>query len=381
MARLTRLPADDPGLRDRHILALPPDVAADEVEVLAISRFANARWEETPQDVLQPRGIIGPMTAALGIRAVGAATVPPRTLRLARLSTLNGPFRMETGDAVSLGLPATSTLAYILVCPRERGEKPYPGGDRDGLKRAFPDGMPIREEERVLQWMVAAARRLGGSVRTGGSGTVLTPDVDSAIDLTVLSDSWLEPEDALRVVQSVLPRARLSEAASGTWTGPQPGVGRDAGAQPGWVAEAGGRGLSAALDQHGVTDEVERRRLMDEAAAYDELMLAVPPAPEAFGVLVDLGHDGMLSVEAGVETALPPLMRELPWTKNGVVAYRVHWEPPFIEELEAERPSFEHRVARSRAAPLVQAVARVVHGAIGGEIADEADFLVDPEDV
>ena len=380
MAKLTRLPADDPGLRDRHILALPPDVAADEVEVLAISRFANARWEETPQDTLQPRGIIGPMTAALGIRSVGSATIPTRTLRLARLSTLNGPFRMETGDAVSLGLPATSTLAYVLVCPRERGEKPYPGGDRDGLKRAFPDGMPIREEERVLQWMVAAARRLGGSVRTGENGTVLTPDVDSAIDLTVLSDSWLEPAEALAVVQSVLPRARLSEATS-TWTGPTPGVGRDARGRPGWVAEAGGRGLSAALERHGVEDEAERQRLMDEASAYDELMLAVPPVPEAYGVLVDLGHDGTLSVEAGVETALPPLMKDLPWTQGGVVAYRVHWEPPFIEELEAERPSFEHRVARSRAAPLVQAVARVVHAAIGGEIADEADFLVDPEDV
>ncbi|KQY22106.1 hypothetical protein ASD16_15825 [Cellulomonas sp. Root485] len=380
MAKLTRLPADDPGLRDRHILALPPDVAEDEVEVLAVSRFANARWEERPQDTLQPRGIIGPMTAALGIRAVGSATIPTRTLRLARLSTLNGPFRMETGDAVSLGLPTTATLAYVLVCPRERGEKPYPGGDRDGLKRAFPHGMPIREEERVLQWMVAAARRLGGSVRTGENGIVLTPDVDSAIDLTVLSDSWLEPAEALAVVQSVLPRARLSEATS-TWTGPAAGVGRDAGGRPGWVAEAGGRGLSAALERYGVDDEAERQRLMDEASAYDELMLAVPPVPEAYGVLVDLGHDGTLSVEAGVETALPPLMRDLPWTRDGVVAYRVHWEPPFIEELEAERPSFEHRVARSRAAPLVQAVARVVHAAIGGEIADEADFLVDPEDV
>jgi hypothetical protein len=380
MARLTRLPADDPGLRDRHILALPPDVAADEVEVLAISRFANARWEEQPQDTLQPRGIIGPMTAALGIRTVGSATVPPRTLRLARLSTLNGPYRMETADAVSLGLPATSTLAYILVCPRERGDKPYPGGDRDGLKRAFPDGMPIREEERVLQWMVAAARRLGGSVRTGENGAVLTPDVDSAIDLTVLSGSWLEPAEALAVVQSVQSRARLSEPTS-TWTGPAPGVGRDAGGRPGWVAEAGGRGLSAALERYGVDDEAERQRLIDEASAYDELMLAVPPVPEAYGVLVDLGHDGTLSVEAGVETNLPPLMRDLPWTRDGVVAYRVHWEPPFIEELEAERPSFEHRVARSRAAPLVQAVARVVHAAIGGEIADEADFLVDPEDI
>ena len=288
---------------------------------------------------------------------------------------------METEDAVSLGLPATSTLAYILVCPRERGEKPYPGGDRDGLKRAFPDGMPIREEERVLQWMVAAARRLGGSVRTGENGTVLTPDVDSAIDLTVLSDSWLEPAEALAVVQSVQPRARLSEADRHVdRTRPRRRPRRP------WSPRLGGRGgrsraVAPRWSSYGVADEAERQRLMDEASAYDELMLAVPPVPEAYGVLVDLGHDGMLSVEAGVETALPPLMRDLPWTRDGVVAYRVHWEPPFIEELEAERPSFEHRVARSRAAPLVQAVARVVHAAIGGEIADEADFLVDPEDV
>ncbi|KRD43757.1 hypothetical protein ASE38_06010 [Cellulomonas sp. Root930] len=379
MASPPRIQAGDPELRSRHLLGLPEDVGADEVEVLAISRFAQAHWEDT--DVVpQPRGIMGPMTAALGIRAVGSSTTPARTLRLARLSTLTGPYRVEAEDAVSLGLPTTSTLAYVLVAPRERGEKPYPGGDRDGLKRAFPEGMPIREEERVLQWLVAAARRLGGSVRIGEHGTILTPDVDSAIDLTVLSDSWLEPAEALAVVQSVQARARLSEA-TGTWNGPLPGVGRDAAGRPGWVAEAGGRGLSAALERHGVDDEAERQRLMDEASAFDELMLAVPPVPEAFGVLVDLGHDGMLSVEAGVETTLPPLMRDLPWTQNGIVAYRVHWEPPFIEELEAERPSFEHRVARSRAAPLVQAVARAVHGAIGGEIADEADFLVDPEDV
>jgi len=375
---MVRIQAGDPDVRSRHLLALPGDVGADEVEVLAISRFAQARWEED-EVVPQPRGIMGPMTAALGIRAVGSST-PARTLRLARLSTLTGPYRVEAEDAVNLGLPTTSTLAYVLTAPRERGEKPYPGGDRDGLKRAFPDGMPIREEERVLQWMVAAARRLGGSVRTGENGTVLTPDVDSAIDLTVLSDSWLEPAEALAVVQSVQPRARLSEATS-MWNGPAPGVGRDAGGRPGWVAEAGGRGLSAALERYGVDDEAERQRLMDEASAYDELMLAVPPVPEAYGVLVDLGHDGTLSVEAGVETSLPPLMRDLPWTRDGVVAYRVHWEPPFIEELESERPSFEHRVARSRAAPLVQAVARVVHAAIGGEIADEADFLVDPEDI
>jgi hypothetical protein len=240
--------------------------------------------------------------------------------------------------------------------------------------------MPIREEERVLQWLVAVARRLGGAVRIGDNGIVLVPDVDGAIDLTVYSDRWLEPDQALRVVQQVQSRARLSEA-TGTWDGPLPGAGRDSGMRPAWVTEAGGSGLRDALEKNGVADPVERQRLLDEASAYDELMMAAPPPAQAFGVLVDLEHDGILSVEAAAETELPPLLRGLPWTERGVVAYRVHWEPRFVEELEAEKPSFEHRVARSRSAPQVQAVARAIHAVTGGEIADEADFLVDPEDV
>ena len=364
-------------LRLRHLLVLPEDVGSDEVEVLAVSRFAQAHWEDG--ELPQPRGIMGPMTAALGIRVVNASMVPARTLRIARLSTLTGPYAVDAADAVSLGLPSWSTLAYVVVAPRERGGKPYAGGDRDGLKRAFPDGMPVREEERVLQWLVAVARRLGGAVRTS-DGVVLVPDVDSAIDLTVYTDQWLEPEQALAVVHAVHPRAHLSEATV-AWDGPLPGSGRDSDGRPGWVAEVGGSGLRAALEKHGVADAAERQRLMDEASAFDELMMAAPPAPEAFGVLVDLGHDGILSVEAAAETALPPLLRGLPWATRGIVAYRVHWEPQFVEELESERPSFEHRVARARAAPQVQAVARALHAATGGEIADEADFLVDPADV
>lgn len=366
------------GLKSQHLLVLPEDVGDDEVEVLAVSRFPQARWEEG--EIPQPRGIMGPMTAALGIRTVNANMTPARTLRIARLSTLTGPYAVEADDAVSLGLPSWSTYAYVVVAPRERGAKPYPGGDRDGLKRSFPEGMPVREEERVLQWVIAAARRLGGALRIGDNGIVLVPDIDGAIDLTVYSDRWLEPDETLAAVQQVHPRARLSEAA-GTWDGPLPGAGRDSQPRPGWVAEVGGSGLRDALERYGVQDAAERQHLMDESSAYDELMMAAPPPAEAFGVLVDLEHDGILSVEAAAESELPPMLRGLPWTTRGIVAYRVHWEPRFIEELEAERPSFEHRVARSRAAPQVQALARAIHAAVGGEIADEADFLVDPEDV
>jgi len=376
------LPLEDPPLAERHLLALPEGVDPDEVEVLGASRFRNVRWEDAPVGEAPARtGVLPAVTAAFGIRTVARQSAPPaRALRLARLSTLAGPYSIDWHDAIALGLPATTAMVWVLHAPRERGERPWPGGDRNGFKRAFPDGLPVREEERVLTWLVAAARRLGGAVRTQ-TGTVLTPDPDSATDLTVLTDRWLEPADVLTVVQRVQPRAYLSVATPGSWTGPTVLAGRGAQGAMGGAPESGGSGLRAALEQHGVTDERQRARLMAEADAYDQLMLSAPPPAEAFGVLVDLGVDGMLSVEVAECEQLPPLMVDLPWTQAGVVAYRVHWEPFEIEQMEQERPSLEHRVARSRSAPIVAAVAKALHAAVGGEVADEADFLVDPRDL
>ncbi|ADG73065.1 conserved hypothetical protein [Cellulomonas flavigena DSM 20109] len=374
------LVVDDPTLADRHLLALPEGVEPDEIEVLAASRFRGVRWEDAPETQTRT-GVLPAVTAAFGIRSVGRqAPRPARVLRLARLSTIAGPYAVDTQDAIALGLPASTVMVWVLDAPRERGERPWPGGDRDGLKRAFPDGLPVREEERVLTWLVAAARRLGGAVRTQ-TGAILTPDPDAATDLTVLTDRWIEPEEVLAIVQAVQPRAYLSVATPGSWTGPTGLAGRTSQGAVGGAPESGGSGLRTALELHGVQDPDERRRLMAEADAYDRLMLAEPPPAEAFGVLVDLGVDGMLAAEVAACEQLPPLMDDLPWTKAGVVAYRVRWEPFEIEQIELEKPSFEHRVARSRSAPLIAQVAKALHAVVGGEVADEADFLVDPADL
>jgi hypothetical protein len=377
-----RLPlTSDPDLRRRHLLALPGGVEPDEVEVLAASRFLNARWENPAADT--PTQRTRPLTAAFGLRLGGnPGTREPgaRVLRLTRHSTLTGPYTVQPDDLAALGLPSSTEMVFDVVATRERGERPYPGGDRHGLKRAFPEAMPVREEERVLLWLVAAARRLGGAVRTGEHGVVLVPEMESAIDLTVFTDRWVEPDEALALVQRAAPRARLSVPTRG-WDGPMAGAGREQGHPVPGMPEPGGSGLRETLREHGVLDPLERRRLMMEAAAFDELMLAAPPAAESFGVLVDLGVDGTVAVEVSAETDLPPLLQGLPWTQRGVVAYRVRWEPMLVEQLEVEKPSFEHRVARSRAAPVVLAVARALHAAVGGEIADEADFLIDPADI
>lgn len=340
-----------------HLLVLPAEVGAEEVATLAASRFAATRWEREPTtQVPRPTG---------GARALRATTAPPGVLRLSRHTVLRGPYVVERGTATELGVPASAGLAYVSDGPVERGERPFPyGGDRDGLRRAFCEGLPVRDEERVVRWLIDAARRLGGAVRTAAAGgspaTVLVPDPAAAVDLTVWSDIWLDPDAALTVVRQALPRATLNLPTSG-WSGParheRPVPGTDV-----------------------LTPEM-RRTLHALADARDLDALAAPPPMEGYGTLADLDMDGIIAVEVSGEPRVPPVIAQVPWAAGGAVAYRVRWEPLDLADREQERPSLVHRVARGRAKPLVVAVTRAVHAAVGGEITDTMDFVVDPADL
>ncbi|MGV8966848.1 MAG: hypothetical protein ACOH2F_11270 [Cellulomonas sp.] len=340
-----------PEALESHLLLLPCGVGADEVEALAVSRFLAAGWDLAATAARANPG---------GRWSRGARS--PRVMRLSRHSRLVGPYSFEPSDAARLGLPASCTSVYVVETPHERGERPYPGGDRDGLGRAFPDGLPVRDEERVVTWLVAAARRLGGTVRIAGSGAVLSPQADAALDLTVYSDVWLAPPVALAVLKRVMPGAQLAMDPV-PWAGPPAGTG---------VREVpGAAGLS----------EADRKNLHAEADAYDVAALSAPDELTGYGIEAALGIDGLLALEVSGEDLLPLVLAELPWAANGAIAYRVRWQPQDFQELELERPSLAHRVARGRARPLLSAIAREVFVAVGGEVVDVAEFLVDPADL
>ncbi|WP_149205151.1 hypothetical protein [Actinotalea subterranea] len=356
------LPALDPASSDatgHHLLVLPADVGHEEVETLALSRFARAAWEVQPSSAApRPSG---------GARALRALTAAPGVLRLSRHSTLVGPFTLDRVATGMLGVPPSAGIAYVVHAPVERGDKPWPGGgDRDGLRRAFPAGLPVRDEERTVAWLIAAARRLGGAVRTTAAGgspaTLLVPDPAAAVDLTVWTDIWLEPEATLTVMRQALPRAYLN-LPKPLWNGPPRGVG-----------ERPVRGAEV------LTPE-QRRSLHAAAEEYDVAALTNPEPMRGYGALADLELDGMVALEVSGETRPPPVIESVPWAARGAVAYRVRWEPPDLADREAERPSLEHRVARGRATPLVIALTRAVHKAVGGEITDLMDFVVDPADL
>ncbi|WP_199423079.1 hypothetical protein [Actinotalea solisilvae] len=353
-------PALDPTAADvvaHHLLVLPGDVGPDEVEALVVSRFPRAAWEREPS-AAPPR----PTGGARGLRVT---TAPPGALRLSRHSVLEGPYTVDKVAAAALGLPAAAGVAYVVVAPVERGDRPFPyGGDRDGMRRAFPEGLPVRDEERTVAWLLAAARRLGGAVRTSARGgspsALLVPDPAAAVDLTVWTDIWLEPEAALTVMRQALPRAYLN-LPTPQWAGPR----RHAEPVPGTdrLTPEMRRGLHAAADDHDIS------------------ALTDPPPMTGYGALADLDLDGMIALEVAGETRVPPVIAQVPWAAQGAVAYRVRWEPTDLADREQERPSLQHKVARGRATPLVIALTRAVHKAVGGEITDQMDFIVDPADL
>ncbi|WP_372593920.1 hypothetical protein [Actinotalea sp.] len=342
----------DPALAEQHhLLALAGDVPAEELDVLATSRFSAAGWE-VPAEPAARRG--------------RSKAGPIAVLRLSRLSSLRGPYPIDRAAAAALGLPGPTGQVWLLHAPVERGEAPWPGAaDRDGLGRAFPDGLPIRDEERVVTWLVAAARRLAGAVRVtgvgGGPATVLVPDPAAAVDLTVWSDIWLDPEAALSVVRQAVPRARLDLGTP--WDGPPAGTGV--------------RPVPGAED----LDARERAALHQAADDRDLEALTQQEVRSAYGMLADLDLDGVLAVEVGGETRLPQALAGVPWASGGAVTYRVSWAPDELADLGMERPPIEHRIARGRAAPLVNAVARALHAAVAGEITDMMGFIVDPADL
>ncbi len=335
----------------RHLLCLPADVEVDEVETLAMSRFGGARWLVAPTAA-------NPALPPPEVAAPGA----PGVLRLSRHTTLTGPY------APGHGFPGGTAMVFDVVCPRERGDVPFPGsGDHDGINRAFPQGLPMREEERVVAWLIAACRRLGGSVRMDLTAidtvpVTLTPDPAAAVDLYVYSDVWLEPNAALALVTGVHPHAKLATEGK-PWEGPPAGI-----------------------DEfplfRGEQLDPELRKVIHAAAEeFDIAALSAGRVLEGYGILVDLGVDGLLSVEIGGEEKVPLLLRELPWTEGGAVTYRVHWEPPDLEDWQRERPSLGHKVARGRAATLIVMITLALQRAAGGEIADEYGFLLDPGDL
>ncbi len=283
------------------------------------------------------------------------------------VSRCPGSVRTEDGLSISrhssLVFPACGArgaLVWTARTLRERDEPVRPGRtDPDGLYRVFAQGMPLREERRVVDLLLGLARRLGGGLLVDvdeNGGRPLPVDPLARIDLRVLSMEQLSPEMVRAAVVTHEPTARL--AMDGVeWEGPLVDRSGDPGA------------LVARMSAQ------ELARVDAVCSASDARALAHGDVLDAYALEIDLDADGVLVVEAHAEDDPPPQVLALGWTD--VVAYDVRWVARDETEAESDVPDERHCAARAAVRPRLHLVARTLVEMASGMVLDASGFVVD----
>lgn len=295
--------------RGSHLLLLDPEL--EPFDVIGLLRNLRPRL---------PHGDVIPGEA-------GA-----RSYRMSRHSQLAGPFPVDPQLARDLDLPPDASALFALSCPRDREPVPPPDWlpDIDGLAAAFPAGLPCREEGRVLDELIAIARRLRLTVRLaeeeGLGARYLRPDTDVTPNLFIYSTNWLPPDLLLRHVAQVAPQVWHPR--------PAPGASADAAAEP------------VELDAYGV-----------------EVPLEGELGPRA----------GFIEIQVLEDEYIPPTLTD--HVEGSQIMYALRWVDtdnrgrfPGIDD--------ELRGIRTAAIRILETCAAAIMAATGGAAVDESGFLV-----
>ena len=278
--------------RAYHLLLVPDEVTPDDVEALAVSVWNEAGW------------------------------LAPGILQLQESVTLEGPWSLDEPTTATLGTPSDNEQVWLLRCPARRGAPPSSAVmGFDEWARAFPTGMPVGVEQKVLDVMRRIAHRLRGSVRVAGSGVIIRADADASVSLRVLADQWVGPEQLL------------------DWLSPY----------------------------------IEDVALPNE----DGPASVAPGMPYALLAPVTLASQILIGVRP--ETFVPRVLRWERWAKPPLIVYEVVWAAP--EELaspsqQAPR-SRRARLERNRAEQIAETVAAVIATSLPNcAVIDEDGFLL-----
>lgn len=356
---LPRVDQDGPRKEVTHLLTLPQFIDPGDIEFLVQCVFPQAHWTTEPEEELFQGK---------------AVTLTPGELRVGSHSVLRGPYLLDEQHPAGAGQPAT--IAYALTTLWERGETALDGeGDRDGIIRIFAPELPVRQELRGVQLLIALARRIDGSAifvvtppEPGRKGQLLVgphnysrlqPDPEANVDLTIYSDIWLEPQAALAVAHSIAPTAVFANQGQ-EWEGPPAEVPQ--------VLEEVREQLEPGMLEH-----------IHEVASENDLdALAGDYVATAYAILIpDSG--GIISIEIGGTEYVPAALDGIDWITDGVLEYRISWVPNDQEMHNVEFPDPEFAVLRRDRRATVAQLARHFYVQTGGEIADQEGFLVDPE--
>lgn len=339
---------------DHHLLVLADDVSPDEVESLAVSLDPQAGW-------------------------VGASR-----LQLTPGAELQGPWRLDVQIRRLLRLPEWVSQVMLLHCRAQRsGPLPPELTGVDPLSDAFPLGQPEGLELVALTRLRAIARRLAGGLRLAAPGpdgenhaTLVVPDPQSSVDLTVYSPLWLDPDGAQAVLSAVAPSIRAVmdvvpvEGPTGLATLTPEALERVASTLGADRLDDAWRKAQDARAAAGRAEMEARRSGQPLTQVLDGYALATP---------VEEGHDdwGSVEVRIGEAQSLPLAVTGEPWARGGVVQYFLRWRPRDASEAYRPPSSRSRRRERARARDLIEELVVAILGAVNGVAADEDDFLVD----
>lgn len=317
-----------------HLFLVSEAVDPAELEALAISMWDDAGW------------------------------LAPGRLHLSSDAELEGPWSLDQPTRAQLGTPSLLTHAWILRCPVSRAEE-KPSAVMGEWAQAFPDGMPVGLEYRVLEALGRMARRLAGGLRLAGSGYVMVPDADSAVNLTVYAPRWINPEDLLSAMRERAGFEQMKDARDIV-----PDVPEAPALSPAQAAHI--EKLKAELGpvREDIASKIAKAREELEAQRNE------PQVVDGYALMSPIGNRSDMMIEVHAVPTPPRVLRWEPWTTGAIIEYQVRWLPGLTPTPGASSMSRTARLERLRSTQDVEKAAGLIATLVGGNVIDEDGFLV-----
>ncbi|MGL4174077.1 MAG: hypothetical protein ACRCTR_08415 [Actinomycetota bacterium] len=332
--------------RSTHVLVVPDSVLPQRVDGLISYRYADTR--------LTTEG----------------------WTQLGRNSAISGP-HLITGDEARdiVGVPEPWRTFYALHVEPDHDPSGFAEimdpTARAWWMRAFPEGMPLREEARVVDLAMEVARRTGGSIRVASSGALMRPDPFRLYDLIVWSHYWLNPHQLFELLSPILPGAYVPVAVP--HENPLTSRPDD---QPPWASDL------TNPDEVNFADVLsdEDRALIAYVAEQHEAAAAATGGADGYSLCAE--HD--LTVEVTAQRTPPDWVQaRVDRSASGhsrtepLISYTVRWLPDDQALLESEEASREFKLYRDRVRTWQEDTAVAVAEVTAGVISDAVGFEVD----
>ncbi|WP_142112298.1 hypothetical protein [Rarobacter incanus] len=267
-----------------------------------------------------------------------------------------------------------------LILDTEWDREPGPGfplPDPDGVRAALGNTDACREERRMLDWLLGAARHLGRMPVVAGAPyglpawlhaepatgegtwasrpTAVRVDPLRHLDRWIYTPVWLTPAAALSVAQQAAADAALM-VTEREW---------------GWVAP-----VAAAPHAPGILTANQREAIHRIVAAQDRQVVAGGARSNGYALAVPVGRGGAVIVEAGVVEVIPPALRGARELSTGCVSYRLAWESSDLEGVHAGTLDAKLLAERADADRVIAVLEQAFTAAAGGFVLDYDGFPV-----